>query len=129
MDGPKNAESVLALWKAYDAGDLSAAKDLLADTVEVYLAGGAMMRASRDSTIAGLQRYRGTMSAVVSQVNAVMAVKSTDKNEHWALIWGMEKDTHKNGKSDSVQLQETWRFDEHGKANLLYQFMQKTGKM
>lgn len=129
IDDPKNAESLLALWKAYDAGTLSSAKDLLADTVDVYMAGGMHMRASRDSTIAFVQRFRNTMSAVASEVNAVMAVKSTDKNEHWALIWGMEKDTHKNGKADSVQLQETWRFDDNGKANLLYQFVQKPAKM
>ncbi|HLX66579.1 MAG TPA: hypothetical protein VKR41_06275, partial [Puia sp.] len=27
MDEPKNAESVLAFWKAYDAGDFSGSKD------------------------------------------------------------------------------------------------------
>ena len=129
MDDPKNAETILALWKAYDAGNLAAAKDLLADTVDVYLAGGMHMRGSRDSTIAQIQRYRDGMSAVTDQVNAVMAVKYTDKNEHWVLIWGMEKDTPKKGKADSVQLQETWRFDNNGKADLLYQFAQKPVKM
>ena len=129
MDEPKNAETILALWKAYDNGNLSAARDLLADTVEVYLANGMKMRTSRDSTIAGIQGFRNMMTAVVDQVNAVMAVKSVDKNEHWVLVWGMEKDTHKNGKVDSVQLQETWRLDANGKANLLYQFAEKPGKM
>jgi hypothetical protein len=129
MDEPKNAESILAIWKAYDNGNLSAVKDLFADTVEVYLANGMMKRASRDSTIAGIQGFRNRMTAAVDQVNAVMAVKSTDKNEHWVLVWGMEKDTHKNGKVDSVELQETWRLDANGKANLLYQFAEKPGKM
>jgi hypothetical protein len=53
----------------------------------------------------------------------VMAVKSTDKNEDWVLIWGMETDTHKNGKIDSVNLQETWRINKDGKADLLMQYM------
>ena len=128
IDEPKNAETILALWKAYDAGNLSSVKDLFADTVDVYLAGGMHMRASRDSTIAGIQGFRNSLAAAVDQVNAVMAVKSTDKNEHWVLVWGQEKDTHKNGKVDSVQLQETWRLDANGKANLLYQFAEK-GKM
>ena len=129
MDEPKNAESILAIWKAYDNGNLASVKDLFADTVEAYLANGMMKRGSRDSTIAGIQGFRNMMSSAVDQVNAIMAVKSTDKNEHWVLIWGMEKDTYKNGKKDSVQLQETWRFDNNGKANLLYQFAQKPGKM
>lgn len=128
IDDPKNAETILALWKAYDAGNLSSVKDLFADTVDVYLASGMHMRVSRDSTIAAVQGFRNTLAAAVDQVNAVMAVKSTDKNEHWVLVWGQEKDTHKNGKVDSVQLQETWRLDGNGKANLLYQFAEK-GKM
>ena len=124
MDEPKNAESLLALWKAYDNGNLSAGKDLIADTIEFHLANGMMIRAGRDSAIAAIQSVRNTFSAAVDQVNAIMAVKSTDKNEHWALVWGMEKDTHKNGKVDSVYLQETWRFNKDGKADLLYQFSQ-----
>jgi hypothetical protein len=84
---------------------------------------------SRDSIIAAMQSVRNSFSAAVERVNAIMAVKSTDKNEHWALIWGMEKDTHKNGKVDSVYLQETWRFNQDGKADLLYQFSQAAAPM
>lgn len=51
-----------------------------------------------------------------------MAVKSSDRNEHWVLIWGTEIDTYKNGKVDSTDLQETWRFNEAGKANLVSQY-------
>ena len=126
MDGPKNAESLLALWKAYDKGDLSAAKDLIADTLEAHLASGITIRASRDSIIASIQALRNTLTAAVDEVHAIMAVKSRDKNEHWALIWGMEKDTHKNGKVDSVDLQETWRFNQDGKADLFYQYSAKS---
>lgn len=122
MDDPKNAESLLAIWKAYDSGNLDEAKNLFADTMESHLASGFVLRATKDSTIAVIKTYRNSMASVSSDVNAVMAVKSTDKNEHWVLIWGMEKDTHKNGKVDSTYLQETWQFDNNGKARLLYQF-------
>ncbi|HVU56447.1 MAG TPA: nuclear transport factor 2 family protein [Puia sp.] len=122
MDDPKNAESLLAIWKAYDNGNLATVKDMFADTVEVHLASGMTMRGSRDSILAGVQAHRNTFAAAVDEVHAIMAVKSTDKNEHWALIWGMEKDTYKNGKMDSTDLQETWMFDKDGKAALLYQF-------
>ena len=121
IDDPKNAESLLALWKAFDNGNLSAAKDLFADTVEMNFADGMKMRASRDSIIAAGQAYRNSLGAVVENVHAIMAVKSTDKDEHWALIWGTEKNTHKDGKVDSTDLQETWMFKD-GKAALMYQF-------
>jgi len=128
MDDPKNAETVLALWKSYDAGNLSATRDDFADTLEVHLADGMTMRLSRDSTVAAVQSMRSSLSSAVDVVNAIMAVKSTDKNEHWVLIWGMEKDTHKNGKTDSVELQETWRFNAAGKADLLYQFAEQPAR-
>ncbi len=122
IDDPKNAESLLAIWKAYDNGDLSVSKELFADTMEAYLSNGAVMRASRDSMLAGIQAVRNSFKTVVDRVSAVTAVKSTDRNEHWVLIWGTEIDTYKNGKVDSTDLQETWRFNDAGKANLLFQY-------
>ena len=53
-----------------------------------------------------------------------MAVKSTDKKENWALIWGKEIDTDKKGKVDSFYLQETWRFNKDGQADLFFQYRQ-----
>jgi len=128
MDEPKNAETVLAFWKAYDKGDLSAAKEIFADTFDVHLSAGFHMRASRDSSVASAQAYRNNYTAVVSEVTAIMAVKSTDKNEHWVLLWGTEKDTPKKGKPDSVSLQETWRFNAAGKADLMYSFAEQFPK-
>jgi hypothetical protein len=122
MDDPKNAESLLALWKAYDNGDLSISKDMIADTIETHWGDGSMMRASRDSTLASVQAYRNSFKAAVDRVHAIMAVKSTDKNEHWAIIWGTEIDTYKDGRVDSTELQETWRFNKDGKADLVYQY-------
>jgi len=123
MGNPKYAENVLALWKDYDNGNLSAHKDFFADSVQAMLGNGAMMHTTRDSVIAGVQNHRNTLSSAVDRVDAVMAVKSTDKNEDWVLIWGTEIDTHKNGKVDSVDLQETWRINKDGKADMLLQYM------
>jgi len=122
MDDPKNAESLLAIWKAYDNGDLSVTKDLFGDSIEANMGNGAIMRTSRDSTLAMVQAFRNSLKNSVSQVDAIMAVKSIDRNEHWALIWGTETDTYKNGKIDSTYLQETWRFNKDGKADLMYQY-------
>jgi hypothetical protein len=124
MDDPKNAETLLSLWKAWDNGDLSAAKDIFADSVEMYFSNGSMMHSVRDSVIAAAQNFRNTINSSVSTVDAIMAVKSTDRNENWALIWGKEIDTDKKGKVDSFYLQETWRFDSSGKANFMLQYRQ-----
>jgi hypothetical protein len=124
MDDPKNAETVLSLWKAWDSGDLSAAKDIFADSVEIHFSNGSMMHSVRDSVVNAAQNARNTITSSVSSVDAIMAVKSTDRNENWALIWGKEIDTDKKGKVDSFYLQETWRFDSSGKANFMLQYRQ-----
>ena len=126
MGNQKYAEDVLTLWKDYDNGNLSAHKDFFADSVEVILGTGAHMHSTRDSVIAAIQKYRSSLTAAVDRVDAVMAVKSTDKNEDWVLIWGMETDTWKNGKTDSTNLHEVWRINKDGKADLLYQFSSRT---
>jgi len=124
IDDPKNAETLLTLWKDWDNGNLGAHKEIFADSVEMHFADGSMMHSSRDSIIAAAQSYRSSFATAVSSVDAVMAVKSTDKDENWALIWGKEIDTDKKGKIDSFYLQETWRFNKAGKANLFFQYKQ-----
>ncbi len=123
-DDPKNAETLLALWKAWDNGDLTASKDMFADSVELHFSDGSSMHSTRDSVIAAAQKFRSTFASAVSSVDAVMASKSVDKNEHWALIWGKEIDTDKKGKVDSSYLQETWRFNKDGKADFMLQYRQ-----
>jgi hypothetical protein len=122
IDDPKNAETLLALWKVYDNGDLSAGKDMIADSMEMYMGNGARIHTSRDSAIAMVQAVRSSYKSAVDRVDAVMALKSVDKNEHWALIWGTEVDTHKDGKVDSTELHEVWRFNSAGKADLIMQY-------
>ena len=119
---PKNSQAVLNIWKAFDNGDLASAKGYFADSVELHLSDGSVMHSVRDSVIAGVQGYRNTLSAVRSSIDAVAAIKSIDKNDEWALVWGLERDTHKNGKVDSISLQETWHFNKDGKADLMFQF-------
>ena len=123
-DDPKNAESLLGLWKDWDNGNLSAHKDMFADSVEMHFSDGSVMHASRDSILHSGQSERDKLASAVSTVDAIMAVKATDKNEHWALIWGKEVDTDKKGKKDSAFVQETWRFNNDGKADLMFQYRQ-----
>lgn len=126
MGDSKNAQTVLMLWKAFDNGDLASAKDYFADSVEMYFSDGSMVHSVRDSVIAEAQAYRNTFSTVSSSIDAVMAAKSIDRDENWAMVWGLEKHTYKNGKADSVHLQETWRFNKDGKADLMFQYAQQT---
>ncbi len=120
----KNAEAILALWKAWDEGNLDPTKQLFADSVTFFSSDGSEMKGPRDSTTASAQAYRNMFSAVKSTMHAIFPTKSTDKNEDWVCIWGTEVRTDKKGKTDSVHLQETWRFNSAGKVDLLYQYSQ-----
>ncbi len=129
----KNAEAILALWKSWDEGNLSTSKQYFADTVSFYVSEGGEITGPRDSTVADAQRYRDMFSAVKSTVHAIFPIKSTDKNQEWVCVWGTEVRTDKKGKTDSIHLQETWRFNSAGKTDLIYQYArvatpQKPGK-
>lgn len=122
------AKMILDIWKDYDNGNLAGHKDNFADTVELYFSDGTMFKGSRDSAVATGQNVRNMFSAVTSRVDAVVPLKSTDKNQNWVCIWGGETTTDKKGKVDSSNLQETWRFNKAGKTDLVYQFRQSYPK-
>jgi len=122
----KNAQTIMDLWKIWEEGDLSKGKDKFADSVELYLADGSYMHGSRDSVMAQSQKFRSSMTSAKNRVDAFVPLKSTDKNESWVAVWGMETDTWKNGKTDSTNLHEVWRINKDGKADLLYQFSSRT---
>jgi hypothetical protein len=122
MGDAKNAEALLAVWKSWDDGNLQTSRKLFADTAHFYMRDGSEMHGPADSTMAGAQAFRNMFTSVKSTVHAYMPLKSTDKGDNWVCIWGTEVSTDKQGKTDSIGLQETWRFNKDGKIDLLYQF-------
>jgi hypothetical protein len=122
MGDAKNAATLLALWKAWDDGNIQAKRDLFADSLSFYSRDGSSMSGKSDSIIAAAQSVRNMYSSVKSTVHAYVPLKSMDQNQSWVCIWGTEVSTDKQGKVDSVGLQETWRFNKNGKIDLAYQF-------
>lgn len=125
MDAPANTETVLALWKDWKAGDLSVSRGHFADSLSLFLADGTSMVGHTDTLLKGMQDYRSSFKGMEVAVDAIFAVKSTDKDENWVTVWGSEIQTDMNGKVDSVSLQETWRFNKAGKVNLMFQAVRK----
>lgn len=121
----KNAKTILDLYKDWDNNTLDNSKDKFADSVTMYFSSGEIMAGKRDSIIGQSKGYRNTLGTVNSQVHAIVPVRSTDKNEDWVLVWYTEHRTDAKGKKDSTELQETWRLNKDGKADLLYQYEQK----
>ncbi|HKC36625.1 MAG TPA: hypothetical protein VKB95_11205 [Chitinophagaceae bacterium] len=122
MGDNKHSEAILNAWKSFDDGNLQTARKLFADTIYLYLRDGSEMHGATDSVMPAVQAYRNMYSSVKSTVHAYMPLKSTDKNENWVCVWGTEVSTDKQGKVDSVGLEESWRFDKNGKIDLMYQY-------
>lgn len=125
MDPAANTETVLALWQEFKDGDLSKSGAHFADTISFFLADGSSMTGPKDSLINAMQQYRSSIKNLQTTVEAVFAVKSTDRDEHWVAIWGVEFQTDNKGKTDTVSLQETWGFNKEGKVNLMFQATRK----
>jgi hypothetical protein len=125
MGDMKNVQTVLELYKDWDNNNLDNSRSKFADSVTLVLSDGSVIKGSFDSINKATKPYRNSLGTVTSSVHAIMPVKSTDKNENWVLAWFTEHRTDAKGKQDSVELQETWRMNKDGKADLLYQYQQK----
>lgn len=125
MDSATNTETVLALWKDWKDGDLSKSRSHFADSVSLFLADGTSMSGPTDTIMKNMQNYRSSFKGMEVGIDALFAVKSTDKDENWVTVWGTEIQTDMNGKVDTVSLQETWRFNKAGKVDLMFQATRK----
>ncbi len=124
MAPANNTETVLALWKDWKDGDLSKSRAHFADSISFFLADGTQMAGPTNDILKGMQEYRNSFTGMEVGIDAVFAVRSTDQNEDWVTIWGTEKQT-KDGKTEPVSLQETWRFNKDGKIDLMFQAERK----
>ena len=89
-DYPKNTETVLALWKDWKDGDLSKSRSNFADSVSLFLADGSSMSGPTDTILKNMQSYRSSFQSMEVKIDAIFATKSTDKDEHWVAVWGVE---------------------------------------
>ena len=125
IGNPAHSKTILDLAKDWDNNALDNSSRLFADTVTLFTADGTMMQGPRDSIIAATKPYRNSLGTVSTKVHAWTPLKAVDKDENWVLIWSTEYHTAPDGKKDSAQLQETWRLNKEGKADMLLQYMRK----
>lgn len=123
MGDNKLAGDILRAWRSWDSGDLSGLKGMFADSVVFYAADGSVVGGnSVDSYFATMQAYRDMFSSIKSEIHSVLPVKSIDHDQDWVSVWAREVRTTKDGKTDTVNLQETWGFNKDGKIEVVYQY-------
>jgi hypothetical protein len=123
------AKMLLEIWKDWDNGNLQNHKEYFADSIAMFLADGPPMMGKRDSVLAMGQNYRNMFTTVQSSVDAIVPLHNVDSSQNYVAVWGLERHTDKNGKMDSVYLQEVWRLNKDNKFDLMYQYNSVPGGM
>jgi hypothetical protein len=108
-------------WKDWEKNTMDNMKSWVADTVVAFQSDNKMIKGV-DSLQANWKRGRAGYTSVIDSLNAVVPLYSTDKKENWVLVWATEISTDTKGKTDTVAVQETWRINKDGKADLVYQY-------
>ncbi len=114
-------------WKDWETNNLDNMKNWVADTVVAFQSDNSMVKGA-DSLMARWKRGRAKYTNIIDTIDAVIPVYSTDKKEHWVLVWAREINTDKDGKIDTMALMETWRINKDGKADMLLQYDRATRK-
>ncbi len=114
-------------WKDWEMNTMDNMKSWVADTIVAFMADNVMAQGA-DSLMARWKRGRVGYKAVIDTIHAAIPVYSTDKKENWVLVWAKEINTDMKGKTDTVELMETWRINKDGKADMLLQFDRHTRK-
>ena len=123
MGNAKYAGMVQDIWKAWDDNALDR-HDYFADTMTAYFPDGSVVKGKAAFMESG-KKYRATFTTVKSEVHAITALRSEDKNEDAVCIWGQEADTAPDGTVTKSNLHEVWFFNKDGKISGMRQWHSK----
>jgi hypothetical protein len=118
---PSYSEKILTLWKDFESNTLDKHIEWFADTVNMMLASGNMIKGKAEN-LASVKQFRGSITNYKVTVDAWVSLKSTDKNGNSVCIWGNEEYTDKDGKQVKSRIHEVWGFNKDGKIDLMLQY-------
>lgn len=122
LGDPKYAAMIVqGSWKDWVDNNMDNMKSWIADTIVAFHSDNTAIKGA-DSLIASWKRERAKYSSTLDTIRGVMSVRSTDKNQNWVLVWASAYDTRSDGTKDTTEIQETWRINKDGKADVLYQY-------
>ena len=108
-------------WKDWDNNTMDNMKDWVADSIIAFHSDNTVVQGI-DSLLARWKRGRAEYSTVLDTVQAVTPLYSTDQKHNWVLVWVKSINTKKDGVKDTSYVQETWRLNKDGKADMLLQY-------
>jgi hypothetical protein len=118
----KNVQTLLTMFKIWDDNKLKESINMFADSVSFYTDQWEF-HGTKEKFYEESQKQRDMSTEVKTVVHAWVPTHSVDKNEDWVLVWSTGYTKDKAGKLDSLNYQDTWRFNKEGKVDLAYQFI------
>jgi SnoaL-like domain len=106
---PGNALKVLKVWKMFETADIQAMKPYYADTVTYEDASGMRFHGPTEKLLAFAKQDIAGLDSMRFDISAWQSSHSNDKNEDWVSIWSAERRYPKNGRPDTVLMQENWK--------------------
>jgi hypothetical protein len=115
---------MLEVYKGWEDNNLDLMKKHMADSVMIVAGDGTITYGDTDTVFAQMKVYRDNYTSMKPGFHSFVSLKSTDKNDTWFLMWYKEYQTDKKGKTDTVELMETWKLNKEGKVTNMYQYVQ-----
>lgn len=128
MGNPEYATMIVqGSWKDWEDNNLDNMVNWAADTIVAFHSNNDVVHGV-DSLMARWKRARAEYTTSKPTIDAVMPVYSTDRKENWVLVWATSIDTKTDGSMDTVAIMETWRINNAGKADMLFQYSRRKRK-
>jgi hypothetical protein len=119
-----NAHAVLKVWKMFETADIQGMKPYFADTVTYEDASGMRFHGPTDNLLAYAKKDIEGLDSMRFDISVWQSAHVNDKNEDWVSIWSTERRYPKNGKPDTVLMQENWKVQD-GRVVYFNQYLAK----
>ena len=123
LGNPENIAKVMNFNMDFIAGKMDNIGSYLADSIQVVFADGTDMNTVRDSMVAVMKAWRGSMDSAKQSYISAVALDNKDLNHEWVFQWIDESHFYKGGKKEHVIYHEDYRL-EKGKIRQVYQYGQ-----
>lgn len=109
------------------AGDMDKSGSMLADSVTFTMADGMAFNGTRDTAVAVVKNWRGSMTDAKQSYRAIVPPDNTTTKDEWVFQWIDEEHHYKDGKKEHNILHEDYRLV-NGKIRQINQYAQAIPK-
>jgi hypothetical protein len=107
---PKYTKIVLDFYKALEADNIAGSIDYFEDSVQFSTYDNRTIKRSKEEMFKLVKDFRKRFKSLNQEFYAFVTLHSNDRNEDWVGLWIKERGIRLNGKPDSTNYQENWRF-------------------